>query len=169
LEKCIRIVSAPLSNTVLADDLSEKQSYIKKNETYMATLGITEGNVGMGYVLLLEDGRFIVVDGGNCNCTGTDAANTWCDHVALIWNTMLELYKKANNDTTEAPANITVAAWYLTHAHSDHYNAFYKMVKLAKDGKDNIAFDVEYVIANLPGANIMPQEYGKDSDGNFTK
>ncbi len=61
---------------------------------------------GMGYVVRTEDGRFIIFDGG-------------CDegaHAKAIYN-----YLKSN---APDPNNIVIAAWYLTHAHGDHYGAF---------------------------------------------
>ena len=123
----------------------------------MTTLGISEGNVGSGHVIMLEDGRFIVVDGGSCSCKVADAA-VWCDHVDLIWNAMLNLYKKAYGANAEptAQAPIHVAAWYLTHGHSDHYSAFNKMIKLINnDDAKKAIFKMDYIIANLPGANSL--------------
>ena len=164
--KCIRIVSSPLSTTVLPDDVNKKQDYTKVTDSYFTTLGIAEGNVGTGHVVMLEDGRFIVVDGGNCTYPVTEGNNTtykacdankWCEHMDLIWNTMLNLYKKAHNGAAPtADKPIHVAAWYLTHAHSDHYNSFYKMITLI-DGNTSkkSVFKMDYIIANLPGENSL--------------
>ena len=160
-EKCIRIVSAPLSSTVLPDATSNKfgapQSYTKITDSYLTTLGISEGNVGTGHVIMLEDGSFIVIDGGNCKvkngssytaCSG----NAWCDHTNLIWNTLNDLYKKAHGHAPTQAEPIRVSAWYLTHAHDDHYTAFYNMVNLIdKDSSKKAIFELDYIIANLPG------------------
>ena len=60
---------------------------------------------GMGYVIRLEDGSFIVVDGGY----DTDT------HVDNLYNVLL---KQAEGK------DIVIAAWVFTHAHNDHADAF---------------------------------------------
>ena len=150
--KCIRIVSSPLSATVLPEESNSKQSYTKITDSYLTTLGIESGKVGTGHIITLEDGRFIVIDGGNCGCSG----NTWCSHVNLIWNTLMTLYKKIHGHEPTAAEPIHLAGWYLTHAHSDHYAAFYSMLRLinSDQAKKNI-FKLDYLIANIPGADAL--------------
>ena len=60
---------------------------------------------GMGYVIRLADGSFIVVDGGY----GTET------HVDNLYNVLVE--QSENRD-------IVIAAWIFTHAHNDHADAF---------------------------------------------
>jgi len=60
---------------------------------------------GMSYVIRLDDGSFIVIDGGT---TAADA-----DHLYQV------LCKQAPDSD-----NIVIAAWIITHAHSDHVGAF---------------------------------------------
>lgn len=66
---------------------------------------ITNFTAGMGYVIRLEDGSFIVIDGGY----KTEA------HADNLYNV---LKKQANGD------DIVIAAWIFTHAHSDHVGTF---------------------------------------------
>ncbi len=66
---------------------------------------ITNFTAGMGYVIRLEDGSFIVIDGGY----KTEA------HADNLYNV---LKKQANGD------DVVIAAWILTHAHSDHVGTF---------------------------------------------
>ncbi len=67
-------------------------------------------NAGMGYVLRLSDGRFVVIDGGYADAD---------DHIRL-YNVMKE----------QCPAGKepVIAAWFITHAHSDHYANLYRFV-----------------------------------------
>ena len=153
--KCIRIVSSPLSATVLPDDNNKfgaPQSYTKVTDSYFTILGIDDGYVGTGHVVMLEDGRFIVVDGGRCGCGGTE----WCAHTSLIWDTLDSLYEKAHGHKPTAEEPIHLAAWYLTHAHGDHYSAFYYFIKLIDaDAAKKSIFKIDYMIANIPGENSL--------------
>lgn len=151
-ERCIRLVSSPLSSVSLPANINTQQSYTKVTNSYMTTLGIASSNVGAGYVIMLEDGRFVVIDGGKCThgTGGTD----WCAEVQLIWNTMLNLYKKAYGTSAVPTAQrpLHVAAWYLTHGHGDHYAAFQRMITLiGNDAAKKAVFKMDYIIANLPG------------------
>lgn len=66
---------------------------------------------GMSYVIRLRDGRFLVVDGG---ATDYDEAKQLCDLLT------------AQNVRGGKP---TIAAWFLTHAHGDHWQAFLEMAE----------------------------------------
>ena len=59
---------------------------------------------GMGYVIQLADGSFIIQDGG------------YASRANELWNTLVEL-----NGGKE---NIVIRAWILTHGHDDHYPCF---------------------------------------------
>jgi len=66
---------------------------------------------GMSLIFLLEDGRFIIVDGGGYNKTSLNSLYTTLQNLA------------PDKD------NITVAAWIITHAHSDHVGTFLKFTE----------------------------------------
>ncbi len=61
---------------------------------------------GLGFIVRLSDGRFIIYDGGN------DTSSNGKD--------IYDYLKKAAPD----PDNIVIATWYISHFHSDHYGAF---------------------------------------------
>lgn len=61
-------------------------------------------NNGMGYVIKLADGSFLIVDGGY----GSSATELWS---ALV-------------DLNGSEENIFIRAWLLTHSHKDHYECF---------------------------------------------
>ena len=65
---------------------------------------LTDGN-GMGYLLILPDGRYLVYDGGYR-----------VDAPALY-----RFLKEHNKREGEVPV---IAAWIFTHSHADHYGAF---------------------------------------------
>ena len=59
---------------------------------------------GMGYIVRLEDGSFILYDGGYADC------------VEELWKQLCLLNGGADG--------IVIRAWVLTHSHADHYAAF---------------------------------------------
>ena len=80
---------------------SPKVSMIGLNYT-----GTSDAAIGLCMAFLLPSGEFIVVDGGFTVPTESD----------YVYNRLREL--------APDPENIVIAAWYLTHAHIDHTQAF---------------------------------------------
>ncbi|MBE6713546.1 MAG: MBL fold metallo-hydrolase [Ruminococcaceae bacterium] len=84
------------------------------------------GGNGMGYVIRLSDGSFLIYDGGYAE--GADE--------------ILQILKEQS--PTEIPL---VRAWIITHFHSDHCTAFHEMARRAKEAPP---FTLEYVLAAPP-------------------
>ncbi len=92
---------------------------------------------GMGYILRLADGRFIVYDGG---FEGTNVRNA-----DKIYNIM-----KKYAATSGAYANqVVIAAWVITHPHGDHIGAFMNFVKYYI-GYEGAGATLQSVICNIP-------------------
>ena len=86
-----------------------------KNDTVVTQMRATEDNPktqinGMGYVIRLADGSFIVYDGG------------YRERASELWDTLTTL-----NGGEEG---IVIRAWLLTHAHGDHTYCFYAFSEL---------------------------------------
>ncbi len=62
-------------------------------------------DVGLNMIFTLEDGSFILYDGG------------WFPDMERLYSALKELNQRPDG-------RIVVAAWFLTHAHPDHYGAF---------------------------------------------
>jgi len=112
---------------------------------------------GMGYILRLADGRFIVYDGGFEGVTLQNADK--------IYNIM-----KSYAPTSGAYANqVVIAAWVLTHPHSDHIGAFMYFTKYYI-GYTGAPATLQNVICNLPSAAESASDtdavlaYGADVD-----
>ena len=71
---------------------------------------------GMNFAFKLSDGRFIIVDGGEWEDSDTNASD-----VKRFYNWL----KENSND-----GKIVIAAWFLTHHHSDHVNVAWKFEEL---------------------------------------
>ena len=140
-EKCIRVITAPLDSVTLPDAelLTPNPTYTKVADTTITQLPFTGKAVGMGYVIRLEDGRFIVIDGGGVNSGGTEHDR--------IWQVLNELYKDAYGTEPTESAPIVIAAWIGTHSHWDHYYAFQQMLK--KYGKTGL-LRMQYMLGNFP-------------------
>ena len=96
------------------------------DNTYSAASG------GMGYLIRLTNGEFIVVDGGYRSKTAAD--------------TLLAILT-ANN---VRPGKPVVAAWFLTHMHDDHYGV---LDRFASEGHGS-RVTVRGIYANLPESTI---------------
>ena len=97
---------------------------------------------GLSYIIALEDGCFVVFDGG-----GISSNNIEHD---VLWNALKTLYVKIYGRTPTESEPIHIAAWILTHNHWDHCYAFQCM--LQKYGTSGL-LKMDYMFANLPNEN----------------
>ena len=84
---------------------------------------------GMSYLIRLQDGRFIIIDGGR----------EYSQEADRLWKAICE---QCANDKP------TVAAWFLSHIHMDHMNCF--NVFMEKYGESIV---LEKVMVNFPDLN----------------
>ncbi|MBO7341901.1 MAG: hypothetical protein J6U87_04380 [Clostridia bacterium] len=148
---CIRIVASTQKNAYLPDAavLTQSLSYPKKTESKITTIPLNGDDTGLCYIITLEDGRFILFDGGGVLSGGESAE--------VLWNALRAAYKEVwgKEPTTGHP--VTLAAWVLTHGHRDHFGAFEKVANKYGDYGDQGLLKVEYAIANLPAENSVSQ------------
>ncbi len=81
------------------------------NNTCTAKLITLQGGDELGMVIRINDGRFIVIDGGNDNVGNGK-----------------EIYDILKAHAPD-PNNIKIATWYITHAHGDHQGGFMDFVR----------------------------------------
>lgn len=127
----IRII---LDNTAARPaSASENEGYEKRCEPTLTQLRpeLLGNQTGMSYIIRLEDGRFVVIDGG---------VNDQGD-VDRLYDTLCE-----QNVRGSTPV---IAAWLLTHAHGDHYDTF---LKFAEKYKGRIV--LETAVWNMPPAEL---------------
>ena len=96
--------------------LSVENKYTKKNNSTLTLCEIENADWpgGMCMIFKLADGRFFVVDAGIGGRDNNGSSSGWV---------YASLAKYADD-----PKNIKVAAWLITHVHSDHAGALYDMV-----------------------------------------
>ena len=135
------IVTDPLVNAIYKESEPE---YEKITDTTLAVMSLdyshrieTDGN-GECYIVTLEDGRYVIIDGGYTN----DADG--------LYNFLVDNNKRKDG-------KVVVAAWIISHSHADHYGAFSEFTK--KYGSE---ITLEYIVA-APGAERMYTNGGFDS------
>lgn len=127
---------------VTAPAVSAETGYTKLCEAQLALLPLNytvncsnpTDCSGLSSVMTLEDGRFIIIDGG------------YTADAHALYN-----YLSDHNLRSDG---ITIAAWILTHAHGDHIGAYQAFVKTY--GKK---VNCEYIVSNaLPSSVTMSNE-----------
>lgn len=134
----LRVVSSPIEEAYLPDStLFAPKDYEKVTETKITQVMLTNLDVGLAYIITLEDGSFVVIDGG------------WnrADGPTRVWNALNACYKEVwgTEPTPEKP--IRISAWYATHGHNDHTDGF---VTMYREHKASGLMVVERMIANFP-------------------
>ncbi len=96
----------------------------------------------MGYIYKLSDGSFFIIDGGYLK-------ENW-NKISSAKYIMSVLEKYADD-----PDNITVAAWLITHTHSDHLGGF---IDMAFDASIRNRVKIETVIHNTPSEYMLSKQ-----------
>ena len=144
----LKTLSDPLAESIYK---VEEPSYTKISDTSLAIIPLDYSHReirdahGMSYVITLEDGRFIVIDGGYDDYV-KDGIKKEPRDAEIIYE-----YLQKNNKCKD---KITVAAWILTHSHEDHYGAFLKFNRLHKNN-----VEIQYFIYNSGDPSAYSSEY----------
>lgn len=115
--------------------------------------GITGVPNGMCLVYRLSDGRFIIVDGGYWNDNDTKG-----EEMARLFD-WLQKNADYDGDGNYANNKVTIAAWLITHHHSDHINGAYKFGMMYKDSE---LVEIENFLYNFPSYEYAESNYGTD-------
>ena len=148
-QKCIRIVSSPLTSVTLPDEglLTPDPEYKRVTTSSITALELYKDTVGMGYVITLEDGRLVVFDGGAAISPAP----------ADLWNLLKATNDRITGKSTSAENPVRIAAWILTHSHTDHSTAFLKMLS---SHASEIRMD--YILGNFPSETGAYRASGTD-------
>ena len=125
-DSSVRIIVSPFNDGLLPLSF-ESTSKVTEFSVTQLKLDYDNGGYGMTYIITLEDGSFIVIDGGSNGGSNAD------------W-----LHKKLQ-ELNKREGTPVIAAWYLTHIHEDHCAAFANFA--TRYGSQYI---LEYAIHNLP-------------------
>ncbi|MBR3862860.1 MAG: MBL fold metallo-hydrolase [Clostridia bacterium] len=165
LTPTLRVISAKTTvdygyvHHVLPENLLTKQSYKKLTDSKLTVVQLnprssssdtSDSSFGYCYVYTLEDGRFVVLDGGNGHS----------DDITNVYNVLATLHKEIHGSAPSASNPIRIAAWYISHGHGDHVgllNKFtakycnqtsYSFSSWSNEASSKVV--VESIIANFP-------------------
>ncbi len=129
-----------------AEILTSEQTYTKVTDTKIVSIDLSaatsSASYGTGYVIMLEDGRFVVIDGGSNDGSSTSA------QINNFWSIVSALYKDVYDVEPSKDNPARIAAWIITHAHGDHMNMFWDFTSPKNEHQKKIKLD--YLIANTP-------------------
>ena len=142
----IRVVTSPLATVAEppAEILTPAPAYKKVTNSAVTSVEVTGQAVGMGYIITLEDGRFIVFDGGGLNPDHREPV--------ILWNLLNVRHQQIFGEAPTPERPIHVAAWIITHSHWDHYGAYREFID--KYGKSEL-FKMDYMIGNFPSRSSV--------------
>lgn len=129
-EESVRIIVSPFNDGLLPLTFNSSEKVTTFSVTQLGLDYAAEAG-GMSYIITLEDGSFIVIDGGMAEGTNVD-----------------HLHKKLQ-ELNKRSGTPVIAAWYLTHVHIDHCGAF-----TAFASKYGNQYRLEYAIHNIPSKTV---------------
>lgn len=145
----VRIIIESMSTANLPQ---QEDPYTKITETTftMMDLDYEAGNFGNAFIITLEDGSFIVHDGGGTS--GQDKTE--------LYNTLNKLNKRKDG-------KIVIAAWIISHEHWDHFENFYNFCNTysSKIVLEQVVYNVARTSINYNSNN--PGGYVKNGNGNL--
>ncbi|MBO5203885.1 MAG: MBL fold metallo-hydrolase [Clostridia bacterium] len=121
-DNSVRLIAANANDVEFPE--SAYDPYYKVTDVSITQMQLDFGTNagGMGYIITLEDGSFIMIDSGSTTSSSASAAGKEnLDHVRM-WNLLNKLNKRKDG-------KIIIRAWIITHCHADHIQVFEKFCK----------------------------------------
>ncbi|MBR3863041.1 MAG: hypothetical protein IKM42_05230 [Clostridia bacterium] len=159
----IRIIVGDLEKSgLLSEEMLSMESFTKRQASAITAVKANYAFSGKGemYIVTLEDGSFIVIDG----CSSDTVISN------RIYAILLDLYKRGHNGngpTEQDP--IRIAAWYVTHSHGDHYGAMVDFINTYCFNYSNTPVTIDTMIANFPSDEGYYNVYLDKSANTFVR
>lgn len=155
----IRVVSASTKKVTVNEELFNKdRTWIKKTDSMMTNyeLNRSVGVWGNSYIFTLEDGSFIVYDGGY-----NGDANVGKDE-DYLYNVLRDLFIKVHGVEPTPQNPIRISAWLMSHEHGDHFGVmklfFQKYGRTAQSG-----VKIERLMASMISAEERVNSYNPET------
>ena len=148
-QPAIRVVSASLDAVNLLDDeiIDQDLSYTKITNTSITSVKLSGDMQGVGgynvygnnYIITLEDGSFVVYDGGQSYHENRDR----------LYDVLKALYIKVHGEEPTTQKPIRIAAWVVSHPHGDHIDLMQALVNNYCANYPRWCITVDRLITNL--------------------
>ena len=132
----VRIIIEPYRDCTLAHLKSDAAAVTTTQVTLIGVEGIYNGDYqqnGLCMIYRLSTGEFIIIDGGHHGNSGIYAAN------------IIKALREQSAEYAKTDADITIAAWIITHPHTDHHGT------LLNEYKQFTKFNFESIWCNFWG------------------
>ena len=132
--KEVRIIIEPYAAEKLATKKSDAAPVTTSQITMIGVEGIYNGSYqqnGMCIIYRLSDGSFVIVDGGHHGNSGIYASN------------IIKALREQSKDYAKTDKDITIAAWIISHPHTDHFGT------LMNEYKQFTKFNFERIMVNF--------------------
>lgn len=116
----VRILIEPYGDDTLPTKKSSSAPITTTQITMLGVEGISGGEYqknGLCLIYRLSDGSFVIVDGGHSG------------NSAIYANNILKALREQSAAYAKNDKDIRIAAWIITHPHSDHFGTFVKQYK----------------------------------------
>ncbi|MBE6554683.1 MAG: hypothetical protein E7663_00420 [Ruminococcaceae bacterium] len=164
LSPTLRVVCSSLKKVAVPDGalLDSRQTYEKVTDTMVTAVKLDYnydgGNYGNSFVITLEDGSFIVCDGGGFSDNDGEE----------LFKVLKNLFYRIYGVLPTASNPIRIAAWYMSHGHADHFDAFSYFCSTY-----GYLVEMDYIIANFPSDDetyncYNPNNYVRDNFSGMT-
>ncbi len=160
-----------------AEMLNPNQSYEKITDSAIVAVSL-HGTVtidgrelkdanGTGYVILLEDGTFIVIDGGASAGSNGNLSTSWYE-VDNMWKILSTLYQKVYGHAPTREDPVRIRAWVISHSHGDHIGVLWDFTHRYGVGTNcststcsctqaqgRGAVQIDYLLTNVPAQSEL--------------
>ena len=132
--KEVRVIIEPFGEHTLPTKKSDAAPVTTSQISMIGVEGIYSGDYqqnGMCIIYRLSDGSFVIVDGGHHGNSGIYAAN------------IIKALREQSKDYAKTDKDITIAAWIISHPHTDHFGT------LMNEYKQFTKFNFERIMVNF--------------------
>lgn len=132
--KEVRVIIEPFGEHTLPTKKSDAAPVTTSQISMIGVEGIYSGDYqqnGMCIIYRLSDGSFVIVDGGHHGNSGIYA------------NNIINALREQSKDYAKTDKDITIAAWIISHPHTDHFGT------LMNEYKQFTKFNFERIMVNF--------------------
>lgn len=132
--KEVRVIIEPFQDDTLPTKKSDAAPVTTSQISMIGVEGIYNKEYqqnGMCIIYRLSDGSFVIVDGGHHGNSGIYAAN------------IIKALREQSKDYAKTDKDITIAAWIISHPHTDHFGT------LMNEYKQFTKFNFERIMCNF--------------------